>query len=641
MTELNLPFKLEPLAWSGYAMANLALLALSTGWLALLFWQRRRVAARPAFMVAALMSLLFQWPIWIYSGVLERTLEPHWGIALHLHALVLGLLAWSTATPALTDRFHLVRQEAADQGLFQAVAAFCVLVIGGFLVFLYLRRVGISCTGLASTVLDPEVALLARELSIKMAGGGWPTFAHALVVSVVSPVAVFLALQHSIAAIGRRRFWPVLGNALVILFFLFAVLLPGAKGNLMPTLVASALGLCFHARGWEGRILNVALVAAIGMAALVAVELVKEKRYFQEKSQYPFAQCVERLDICVPMRGLLNSMSSRDYALGMSAATIDWFHSELEQRCMGPLQPREPFAFPLAPEQVRLIGLRRRMVEGKYAVAITRAKELAPSAASGAAAVLAVKPAPAVAAEPPAPAPTAPAPPAPVAAAPVPVPAPAPAPQPAQPASAGAPAAEAERPAAEPQPIGEALLERAWAYAEAIAYRAWVVPLQVAAWHYDYVARVEDSGAAVLPTAKWTHGQRVTNMPTRIHDHFAPGYSAGAKVATGTSPSSFLVSYAAPMGTAGMLLALACVIAFDALVAWVIGRAYPPLKPLVVALMAVAALNLMLTDFETTMLSHGAIASLMLLFGLDFAHRVARWYLVHQPGLRRGSPAWR
>jgi len=139
------------------------------------------------------------------------------------------------------------------------------------------------------------------------------------------------------------------------------------------------------------------------------------------------------------------------------------------------------------------------------------------------------------------------------------------------------------------------------------------------------LARVDNPGAAVLPTARWTHSRRVTDMPTRIHDHFAPGYSAGAKVATGISPSRFLVSYAALMGAAGLLLALASVIAFDAVVAWVIGLAYPPLKPLAIGLMAVAVLNLMLT--ETTMLSHGAVASLMRVFGLDLARRVAHRHL--------------
>ncbi|TFZ03835.1 hypothetical protein [Ramlibacter humi] len=620
MDELNLPFRLEPLAWSSYAVANLAFLAVASGWIVGLVWRDRRSAARPAFMVAGLLSLLFQWPVWIYSGVLERSLATHWLFALHLHAMTLGLLAWTTFTPAFTGRLRLER-DAHGEGLFSIVATVCVLVLGGVLVFLYLQRVGISCTGLAATVLDPEVALLARELSIKMAGGGWPTFAHALVVSVVSPVAVFLALQHAIAAMEQRRLWPVLGNAALITFFFFAVLLPGAKGNLMPTLVASALGLCFHAKGWLRRGLHVALVAAVGMTALVAVELVKEKRYFQDESQYPFAQCVERLDICVPMRGLLNSMSSRDYALGISAATIDWFQSELEQRCMGALPPRVPFSFEVAPEQQRLIRQRRRILEEKYAVAIRHGREMA-QAHAGASRAGAPASAPAATETP---------------AASVPGQA-----QPVARAQAIVDGTDAGRVVAQPQPIGETLPQRAWAYVEAIAYRAWVVPLQVAAWHYDYVTRVERPGAAVLPTARWTHSKRVTDMPTRIHDHYAPGYSAGAKVTTGTAPSSFLVSYSAPMGTRGMLLALVCVIAFDALVSWVIGRAFAPLKPLGIALMAVAALNLMLTDFETTMLSHGAIASLMLLFGLDVAYRLTRRYLeVRRGGLpdRRGAQA--
>lgn len=632
MNELNLPFRLESLSWSAYALVNLALAVVATCWLTALFWNHRRAAMRPVFMVALLLSLMFQWPVWVFSGVLERSLTPHWSFALHAHTLIFGLLAWISGTPALTDSIRLVRQDTQNEDLFRNITVLCVLAIGGVLVSIYLQRVGFSCTGLASTVLDPELALLARELSIKMAGGGWPTFAHALLVSVVSPVAVFLALQHAIAAIGHRKLLAVLGNALIILFFLVAVLLPGAKGNLIPTFVASGLGLCFHAQTWLRRVLNVLLVSVIGMSVLVAVEMVKEKRYFQDKSMYPFAQCVKRLDICVPMRDLLNSLSSRDYALGISASTIDLLHSELEEHCRVPLPQRIPFAFELPPVQAKLIDERRRM--GNDKVSIDKANqqvELPPGAAvvspawapdpAESPSTKGNKPTQAVKAITTAAVPSVIAPPVPSTHA---------LQSSKQDANMLIPPAKNDRPVVELQRVGETLPMRAWAYAEAISYRAFVVPLQVAAWHYDFVDQIENPGAAVLLTARWTHNQRVTEMPRRIHDHYSPGYSGGTKVATGTAPTNFLVSYAAPLATAGMLLALTCVVVFDALVVWVVGRVHPQLKPLGVALAVVAALNLMLTDFETTMASHGAVASLMLLLGLDFAYRVALRYLGHR-----------
>lgn len=173
-------------------------------------------------------------------------------------------------------------------------------------------------------------------------------------------------------------------------------------------------------------------------------------------------------------------------------------------------------------------------------------------------------------------------------------------------------------PAVEPVVISFALeLEglpksRGFTFLEAIANRAMVVPLQVAAWHHMYAETEPSPGLAGIPIFGRLGGNLV-NMPETVYQKYGFIYSGGDRTSTSTAPTGFMLSYAAYIGWAGLALALALVIAYDVAACWLLRRVRPALAPLAAGLMLVIAMNLAVSDFLTTMGSHGGAAALAML----------------------------
>ena len=141
--------------------------------------------------------------------------------------------------------------------------------------------------------------------------------------------------------------------------------------------------------------------------------------------------------------------------------------------------------------------------------------------------------------------------------------------------------------------------DRMGQYAIGIAYRLGRVPVQVASWYHLYVAEHGSPGVYALPLSSLLFGRRVI-MPIRVHDAYYHIYSTGDRTSTGTAPTSFLLAYPAYLGFAGILLAMTALLFFDLLACAVLHRLPSSLRLAGIGLIAVGCMNLILSDFGTT-----------------------------------------
>ena len=72
VNELFLPFGFEGYRWSAYCVCNITLAVLCSISLAVATGHNTHRLARPAFMVATLTHLIFQWPLALFSPIFEN-----------------------------------------------------------------------------------------------------------------------------------------------------------------------------------------------------------------------------------------------------------------------------------------------------------------------------------------------------------------------------------------------------------------------------------------------------------------------------------------------------------------------------------------------------------------------------------------
>ncbi len=416
-------------------------------------------------------------------------------------------------------------------------------VTGLFFTFvgLYLQHVGFECTGLFALLADPALTLMAREVSVKFVNASYATFALSLVVNVVGPILIVVLGE--MFSHGLKRFnWLVMSTVAVSIFLvLAAILLSGAKGNLLPTLIVSAVTVFLTFKKPIARILAVFAVVAGAVILMVGLEVLKDRGVATPSRVYPYGACVAKLNSCERGKVLVDSLSSRVLTMGVWSHRVAPLQADWRRNCGG------------AKESV--------------ASSETKSPEETVSSPSSTEAV------------------------------------------------EGAPTT------LETALRAGSRLDRAILYASSIGRRIFVVPLQIAAWHFQYADEVFSPGASYLPFAKGLSGARVTDMPSRVHREYAPIYSAGSTDSTGTAPTAFLISAVAYMGPWGILFSLLFIVGLDVVSALVAARVSAHLGFALVGLAAVGNVNLMLTDFDSAMMSHGTAFAILLLLGLSVADR--------------------
>jgi hypothetical protein len=525
--------------WTGYGIFNAAVATACTGLIIWSILRDGRKLARPAYIVALLAHLIFQWPLAVFSSTIARGLTEHWFFALAVHCSVLVGLSWVWLTPQLAVRPAAGEAPSMGQPQVSRINQVLVLVLYATLTAVVLLEIGWRCTGLYAMLTDAELALLAREISGKLTKSALANYSFGVLVNVVCPIVVYFAMrQTSLArtagALAKSIVWIAIGASAF-----FIVVLTGAKGNLLPTILVVTVGmLALRASLWQ-RGLTIAVALLTGLALLSAVEVLRE-RNTRWTHGYNFAACAVRLGACPEAKTLLASLKARDMSLGVPRARVERLSLELEVACsrgtpLGPLAPGALIADSIREQE------RADEQAGKESNAIGEDG----LGASGEGRGLAAR------------------------------------------------------------------IERMREYAVSILYRIYVVPLQVATWHFEYALDFGTPGMKALPGAALLFGERIV-MPIRVHEAYYHLYAGGDRTSTGTAPTSFLLAYPAYLGWAGVLLAAFALIVFDGIASMIIRR----LRGLTwagIGLIAGFSMNFLTSDFGTTLLSHGAFAGLLLM----------------------------
>lgn len=158
-------------------------------------------------------------------------------------------------------------------------------------------------------------------------------------------------------------------------------------------------------------------------------------------------------------------------------------------------------------------------------------------------------------------------------------------------------------------------------YLYGLIYRAFVSPIQVGAWYFKYAedfGRVGINGISLV--------QRITkeynNIPQIIYQEYGVKFSGGDATSTSTAPTNSIIAYPSYMGVVGVFLVIILLIVFD-LVYMLIVKSLPSSAVALAAGFApIISFNLILSDFFTTMMSHGAAAAILLLVGIAVLNKV-------------------
>ena len=559
---LLLPFKIEGLHWSIYGAVNLAMAALGTVGLGISCRFQIIGFARPALVVALLANLIFQWPLALFSPIIERSLPLYRIFAFSLHLQIVICLLWVFYTPKLSEMIIPPKEPAriAKPGLStwtQVILCLLAIVLTG----IYLNRVNLRCTGLYAVITDPSLTLLARELSGKLIGTGAPAYGYGLLSNVICPLLVFISVDRILNSTSAKWFaaaliWIIIGAAATMI-----ILLPGSKGALIPTIIVVGISTLASRRTLLGRFIAVACILGAGLMLMTTFEMLRERKV-TAGSGYPFGACAAQMDLCKEAKILLDSLRHHDMSLGVDLIRREKLAAKLDEACSPALKQSD-----FLPDD---LSDHHRAVRPAI---FTSAADAQPRT---------IKSVPRHGLK-----------------------------------------AEILHVSSDPKPekpISLRVAIRIWQYTRAIAYRAAVVPLQVASWYYLYSTEYGSPGVKALPGAKPAFRPRVI-MPKRIHEVYYPIYSLGDKTSSGTAPTSFIMAYPAYLGLAGIALSLACLLGFDLIASMVLGRCAGSLRWAGIGLVAVGCINFMLSDFGTTLLTHGSGFALLLLIGLTYTEK--------------------
>ena len=258
-----------------YVVLNWALTLAGASWLAWLYIRERHQFVRPSVLLFAFAHLFFQWPLAVLSGAgdLYTWLPRPYDLVLLVHGFVLAGLAGTRVfgraqAGALWHRLESLSGESGPWGEMRSLGALSVIAVA--LVGAYLSYVPFDCTGLYALITAPALATTVREMSLKLLPDAAPRYAFSF---FISAVALLLAARLTLLQLAgfRARRWGLLAvTSAGWLLCALAVLLQGAKGNLVYLILASlAAGLWISRLKISGMTVLSAFGAVVVSAGIV------------------------------------------------------------------------------------------------------------------------------------------------------------------------------------------------------------------------------------------------------------------------------------------------------------------------------------------------------------------------------------
>ncbi len=148
-------------------------------------------------------------------------------------------------------------------------------------------------------------------------------------------------------------------------------------------------------------------------------------------------------------------------------------------------------------------------------------------------------------------------------------------------------------------------------------YRVIANPVQVASWHYLYVADYGPPGFLGLSIAK-VFSNNYISVPANVCEI----YYSGDKTSACTAPTSYIFTYPAYLGVSGLVIACLATIIFDIVISLLVKHSVKPFSDLTIGIMAVASVNFIVADYTTVIISHGAGAAIVILMLICFYIRL-------------------
>lgn len=465
-----------------------------------IFLKEKRLCFRIPFIFSIFVLVFFQLPLFMLSNHIESGISNHWEFALYINTSVIALLFFII----LTKTFFF---DVSFDGISKVEKSYLGLSVILPYIFsaIYLLFIPLYCTAIYAIIFDPEVTLLAREVSIKFVNSFIATASFGAVTNTFAPVACGLLSVVFLQKIISGKFHLAILYFILFLVTILLCMLSGAKGLLLPTLVMIICVNFFFSSRMISRVIRIFCSIALFFTALLAFEGIKE-RSLGSTHAYKFGHCVRQLDSVELGFELIESAYLRDGSLGLSKRRLDTLYQELLSK------EKNSKLSPPPPE-----GWRSESNSGSSR------------------------------------------------------------------------------------------------YINAIIYRAFVIPIQVASWHYLHVEQDGRPGFAAMPFSKYTTNE-TKNMPVLVYKRSGSIFSNGDKTSTSTSPTSFLLAYPAYLGFLGFVISILAVILIDIGSVLVIRKCSKSVVPAAIGLLSIISLNLVLSDFITVLLSHGGLAAFALLF---------------------------
>lgn len=293
------------------------------------FCKNNYVLARVSFCFSAFMCCFYQVPLVLFSPQVSAALQHPWRYALVINGGALVLVFWGVISSRLDFSSGPTLYPRGTSRIYVATG-----IIGVLLLAIYLTDVSWACTGLYALLFDPWLTLLAREFSVKLIGSSFSTYSLGAYANSVAPVFVLLSVWLIKESLARRRIFGVFIGFIGGFLAIFALLISGTKGLLMPLMIMLVAGSYFWCGRWFSRILTAVFAILFVGSTLVTFELFKERRGVVG-SEYDFAGCSARAGTCQSSLSLLESMTARSDSLGLPTLYVKPIQTRLECLCSG------------------------------------------------------------------------------------------------------------------------------------------------------------------------------------------------------------------------------------------------------------------------------------------------------------------
>lgn len=333
---ITLPLDLVPPSLSAFFVASFTASVFSTvsiGWMA---WENPWRLVRPGFLFAFFMAAFFQWPtVWL-SDVILQSLPNAWFFSIAINSSPLALILWTRVTSWADIPARTISRP--DFTWWQVAVPIVATIVFGSI---FLAHVPFNCTALYSLFVDPSLTLLARELSIKLAGSSLGTYSYGALANTMGPVVLALAGASIVNAIARRLWLPLVIWPIVAGLTIMFVMLSGAKGLLVPSFLVVVITAAIWNRSFLGKALSIVILVALLGVCLPGFEAARE-RNTSYAGGYNFARCSGQLGACAEGKRLLASLRLRKASLGLSEDRITRMEKHFDLSCQGAMGAVEP-----------------------------------------------------------------------------------------------------------------------------------------------------------------------------------------------------------------------------------------------------------------------------------------------------------